>query len=77
MKSNFSKLPDFVAKVGDFAALSSATNLSKILVKSSYGHVEGLKQKKEVESPTELGESRQPVSKAVKSFIANFWCKFG
>lgn len=33
-KSNFSKLPDFVMKVGDFVAISSATNLSKTLAKS-------------------------------------------
>jgi hypothetical protein len=57
MKSNFTKLPGFVGGAVDFGALSSATNLSKILVKSGCMHVEGLKEKKEFESPAELGES--------------------
>lgn len=43
LKSNFSKLPDFVTKVGDFAAISSATNLSKTLAKSGCDHIEGLR----------------------------------
>ena len=57
MKSNFSKLPDFVAKVGDFAALSSATNLSKILAKGGCEHIEDLRRKKDFEGPMELGEA--------------------
>lgn len=43
MKTNFSKLLEFVGKAVDFAALLCATNLSKTLVKLGYKHVESLK----------------------------------
>lgn len=76
LKSNFSKLPYFVTKVGDFAAVCSATNLSKTLAKSGCNHIEGL-WKKEFESPAELGEASRNVTKAVKNFISSFWFKFG
>jgi hypothetical protein len=78
MKTNFSKLPNFVAQVGDFAVLSSATNLSKGLAKAGCPHIEDLKKKKkELESLAKLGDSSRVISKAVKNFISNFWCKFG
>ena len=49
MSSNFAKLPGFVGKVGDFAALASATNLAKTLSKAGCEHVVELKHKKEHE----------------------------
>ena len=76
MKSNFAKLPEFVSKAVDFGVLSSATNLSKILVKSGCTHVECLREK-EFESSAELGESSKSVSKSVRNFMSSFWLKFG
>jgi hypothetical protein len=73
VKANFSKLPEFVGKAGDFAALSSATNLSKTMAKLCCEHVKGLRRKKDFESPAELGEAPKNFSKAVKSFISSFW----
>lgn len=78
MKSNFAKLSGFVGGVvDDFGALSSATNLSKILVKSSCSHVEGLKEREEFESSIELEESSRSLSKLVRNFMSSFWLKFG
>lgn len=77
MGANFSKLPEFVGKVGDFAALSSATNLAKVLAKAGCEHVAELKRRKEFESTAGLGDAPKAVSKAVKNFISYFWCKFG
>lgn len=72
MKSNFAKLSRFVVGAVDFGALSCANNLSKILVKSSCLHVEGLREKKEFESLIELGESSKNVSKSVGNFMSSF-----
>ena len=77
MKANFSKLPEFVGKVGDFAALSSTTNLAKTLSKAGCEHVGELRHKKEYESPGELGEAPKAISTVVHRFISYFWCKFG
>jgi hypothetical protein len=43
MSVDFTKLLDFVGKVLDFAALSSATNLARTLVESGGRHVEEVK----------------------------------
>jgi hypothetical protein len=77
MKSNFAKLPGFVGGVVDFGALSSTTNLSKVLAKSGYPHVKGLKEKKDFESPAELGESSGNLAKSMRNFMKLFWLKFG
>lgn len=74
MKSNFSKLPDFVTMVRDFAALSSATNLSKTLAKSGCEHVESLRRK-EFESPAEHGETPKMSQqlKTYKFLLVHVW----
>jgi hypothetical protein len=54
--SNFSKLPNFIGKVGDFVVLSSATNFAKTLVKVGCGHVEEMKKKKDYASLKAIGE---------------------
>lgn len=66
MNANFSKLPDFVGKVGDFTALASVTNLAKTAE---------LKHKKEYEGPADLGETSKAVSTTIHRFIKHFWCK--
>lgn len=77
MKRNFAKLPDFVGEVGDFAALSSTTNLSKTLQKAGCDHIKGLEKEKAFASPAELGDRSAGLPKAVKNFIRGFWVKFG
>lgn len=77
MSGNFAKLPNFVGKVADFAALSSTTNLAMTLAKAGCGHVVKLKHTKEFESPAELGETSKAVSDTIRRFIRHFWCKFG
>lgn len=72
MKSNLAKLPSFVGGAVDFRALSSATNLSKTLIKSGCSHVEVLKDRKEFESPTYLGELSVNLTKAMRSFMKSF-----
>ena len=67
MNANFSKLPDFVGKVGDFAALASVTNLAKPAE---------LKHKKEHEGLGELGETSKAISNTIHRFIKHIWCKF-
>jgi hypothetical protein len=82
MKSNFAKLPSFVGGAVDFGMLSSATNLSKTLIKSGCSHVEVLKDRKEFESSADLGESSGNLTEAMRScgsLINNcpFWLRFG
>lgn len=77
MSSNFAKLPNFIGKVVDFAALSSATNLARFLAEGGCEHVEGVKRKKGYEDPAGLGEIPKLVSSAVRHFMSYFWCKFG
>lgn len=72
MKSNFAKLPGFVGGAVDFGALSSAINLSKVLAKSGCPHVEGLKEKKDFESPAELGDSSGNLAKSMRNFMKLF-----
>ena len=55
LKSNFAKLPDFVGGAVDFGALAFATNFSKMLMQDGCSHVEGLKEKSDLEGPAELG----------------------
>lgn len=74
-RSNFSKLPTFVGKVGDFAALSSTTNFAKTLVKAGCGHVEEMK-KKDYESPNVLGKSSKALTTTVRHFMEHSWCRF-
>jgi hypothetical protein len=57
MKSNFAKLSNFVGGAVDFGALSAATNLSKMLTQLGYSHVEGLKEKKDIESLAKFEET--------------------
>jgi hypothetical protein len=76
MKSNFAKLPSFVGGAIDFGMLSSATNLSKTLIKSGCSHVEVLKDRKESESPADLGGSSGNLTKAMRSFMKSFWLRF-
>lgn len=76
MNANFSKLPEFVGKVGDFAALSSAMNLAKTLSKAGCEHIAKLRHK-EYKSPTELCEALKAISIIICHFISYFWCKFG
>lgn len=77
MKSNFAKLLTFVGGAIDFGALSSATNLTKTLIKSGYGHVEALKVRKDFESPVDLGEISRNLTKPMRSFMKSFWLRFG
>lgn len=77
MKSNFTKLSGFVGGAIDFGALSSATNLSKTLIKSRCHHVDDLKKQKEFESPAELGEPSGGQNKTMRNFMRSFWLKFG
>lgn len=77
LKSNFAKLLDFVGKVGDIAALSSATNLTKTLAKAGCGRIKDLKRKAKFESPLEFGDPSKTISKAVKNYISRFLCEFG
>jgi hypothetical protein len=76
LKSNFSKLPDFVMNIGEFVAVSSATNLSKTLAKLGCGHIKGLRKRDWFESLKELREASRNVSRAVKNFISSFWFNF-
>lgn len=76
--SNFSKLPNFVGKVGDFVVLSSATNFAKTLVKAGCGHVEEMKKKKDYASLKAIGEWRlEALTTTVRHFMEHFWCHFG
>lgn len=77
MKSNFAKWLDFVIGTVDFGALSSATNLSKTLSKLGCTHVKHLREKKDFQSPAELGESSRAIAKSMKNFIGSFRLKFG
>ena len=77
MDANFSRLPDFVGKVGDFAALSSATNFAKTLAKADCQHVAEMKRRKHYESPKVLGEAPKDISTTIRHFMGHFWCKFG
>lgn len=77
MAGNFSKLPTFVGKVRDFAALSCATNFAKTLTKAGCGHVEELKRKKDYEGPASLGGASKALMITVRHFMEHFWCKFG
>lgn len=77
MAGNFSKLPTFVGKVGDFAALSCATNFAKTLTKASCGHVDELKRKKDYEGPASLGGASKALMTTVRHFMEHFCCKFG
>ncbi|CAD6261054.1 unnamed protein product [Miscanthus lutarioriparius] len=62
----------YVNALGEFA-----TNLSKTLIKSGYGHVEALKDRKDFESPADLGETSGNLTKAMRSFMKSFWLRFG
>ena len=77
MKSNFAKLPGFVGGAVDFGALSLATNLLKTLMKSGCNLVEGLKERKEFESPAKLGESSGNLTKSIRNFMKSFGLRFG
>lgn len=77
MESNFTQHPSFVGGAIDFGALSSATNLSKILVKSGCEHAKGLRKKMVFESLMELGESSQNLHQSVKNLMSSFWLEFG
>lgn len=72
MWGNFSKLPSFVGKVGEFAMLSSATNFAKTLAKASCSHIEEIKQKKDYESPAALGDASKALSTTVCHFMEHF-----
>lgn len=66
-----------LARFGDFAALSRATNFAKTLAKVGCEHVAELKRKKDYKSPVALGEASKAVSTTVRRFVEHFWCKFG
>jgi hypothetical protein len=57
MKSNFTKLLDFVGVAVDFGALSAAMDFSKMLAQLGCTDTEGLKEVIDIESLTVLGET--------------------
>jgi hypothetical protein len=69
MKSNFAKLLDFMGGAIDFGALSTAMNFSKMLTQSGYTHTKGLKEKKDIKDPAELGETSRGLSRSVQNFM--------
>ena len=72
LKSNFAKLPNFVGGAVDFGALASATNFSKMLKQDGCLHIEGLKEKSDLEGPVELGVTSHGVRRSVRNFIKLF-----
>ena len=72
LKSNFAKLLDFVGGAIDFGVLSATAFFSKMLMKSSCSHFEGLKEKKAIKSVAELGETSRDISRLVRHFMKSF-----
>ena len=64
MKANFLKLCDFVGGVVDFAALASATNLSKMLAQDGYLHAKDMKER-DLEGPANLGATSHDIRRSV------------
>ena len=77
MKSNVAKLPDFVGGAVDFGALSTATNISKMMAQLGCTHNEGLKEVTDIEGPATLGETSWGLARSVRNFMKAFWVKFG
>lgn len=71
-KENIAKLPDFVGGAMDFGALSCATNLCKTLEKMGCSHFAGLRNRKDLEGPLELGETSGEISKPVRNLMKYF-----
>lgn len=67
-KENLAKLPDFIRGAMDFGALSCATNLCKTLGRMGCSHFASLKGRKDLDGPSELGETSAEISKPVLEF---------
>ncbi|CAD6253235.1 unnamed protein product [Miscanthus lutarioriparius] len=76
-KENLAKLPDFIGGAMDFGALSCTTNLCKTLGRMGCSHFVGLKGRKDLDGPSELGETSTETMKPVQNFMKYFWVKFG
>ena len=72
MKSNFTKLPNFIGGAVDFGALSTITNFTKMLAQSGYTHIEGFKEKKDIKNPVALEETSRGLSRLVRNFMKPF-----
>lgn len=76
--SNFSTLKDFVARAGDFAALSGVINLLSTLEKKGRHLFEDFRKKDfTFLSPAELGEPSKAVHHAGRRFMGCFWAAHG
>jgi hypothetical protein len=73
LKSHVEKLPSFV---GDFAALASATNFGKMLMRKGCTHATEVEREALVDASS-LGEASNALRKFVHNFIGSFWTLFG
>lgn len=77
MRSSFSRLPDFLDGVTDFAALSSARNLARALGEGICDHLQALKGKESYTDPSGAEPLPRAHGRGIKDFSKHFWGKFG
>jgi hypothetical protein len=76
LKSHMEKVPSFMGGVVDFAALASATNFGKMLMRKGCTHATEVEHEALADASS-LGEASDALWKPVRNFIVSFWTLFG
>jgi hypothetical protein len=76
LKSHVEKMPSFVGGVVDFAALASATNFGKMLMRKGLTHATEV-EREALANASSFGEVSDTLRKSVRNFIGSFWTLFG
>jgi hypothetical protein len=76
LKSHVEKVPSFVGGAVDFAALASATNFGKMLMRKGCTHATKV-EREALADASSLGEASNALWKSVCNFIMLFWTLFG
>jgi Zn-dependent M32 family carboxypeptidase len=75
LKSHVEKVPNVVSGAVDFAALASATNFGKMLMRKGWTHATEV-EREALADASLLGEASDALRKSVRNFIRSFWTLF-
>jgi hypothetical protein len=76
LKAHVEKIPLFVRGAINFAALASATNFAKILIRKGCTHATGIRDEA-LGDVSALGNTSDSLCKWTRNFMGHFWAPFG
>jgi hypothetical protein len=76
LKYHVEKVPSYVGGAVDFAALASATNFGKMLMRKGCTHATEVEHEALADASS-LGEASDALWKTMRNFIGSFWTLFG